>query len=110
MNAPLAVIGTAEHHGRPLVRIDGEVDLSNADSIGEQIRAAAGPGASVVLDLGPVRFFDSRGLRMLVRLSDDLGEAGGRLTVVTPPESIVGRLLTLTRLDTYLDVLAALPA
>jgi anti-sigma B factor antagonist len=109
MSEPLAVVGTTEHQGRPLVRVEGEVDISNADSVGEQIRAAGGPAAAVVLDLGAVQFFDSRGLRMLVLLAADLEAAGGRLTVVAPPESIVGRLLTLTALDTRLQVLAALP-
>ena len=61
MSAPLATVGTAEHLGRPLMRIDGEIDISNADAVGEQIRATADPAATVVLDLSPIRFLDSSG-------------------------------------------------
>ena len=104
-----AYVDRTEHHGHPLVRVRGEVDMVNADLVGDQIRAAGRLDGPLVLDLSQVQFFDSSGLRMLQQLSDELDGEGGRLTVVTTPESIVGRLLTLTNLDTYLHVTSAPP-
>jgi anti-sigma B factor antagonist len=105
-----ADVETTDHRGRPLVRVRGEVDMANADLVGAQIRAAGSPTGAITLDLSRVEFFDSSGLRMLQQLSDDVEREGGRLTVVTAPESIVGRLLTLTNMDAYIHVSGALPA
>ena len=104
-----AEVARTEEHGQPVVRVRGEVDMVNAELVGEQIRAAVRLDGPVTLDLNQVEFFDSSGLRMLQQLSDELEREGGRLTVVTAPESIVGRLLTLTHMDTYLHVTGSPP-
>jgi anti-anti-sigma factor len=90
--------------GRTVIRIHGEVDMANADTVGEQIRAAARPSDAVDLDLRGVTFFDSSGLRMLNLLSDAFEQAGGRLTVIAGSDGIVGRLLAITHMDTYLHL------
>src|SRR3954452_18733981 len=87
--------------GRSVIRIRGEVDMANADVIDEQIRVATRPAGTAELDLRGVTFLDSNGLRMLHQLSDTFDQAGGRLTVVTTPDGIVGRLLAITHMDTY---------
>ena len=104
MTEPLAQVETTRDAGRLVVRILGEVDMANADTVGAQVRAAAGPTESAALDLEAVTFFDSSALRMLHRLSNDFDEAGGRLTVVVAPDSIVGRVLAITHMDAYLHL------
>jgi anti-anti-sigma factor len=104
MTDPLAQVETTHDADRPVVRIRGEVDMANADTVGDQIRAATDPSHDLDLDLSTVTFFDSSALRMLHRLSDAFDQAGGRLTVVIAPDSIVGRLLAITHMDAYLHL------
>jgi anti-anti-sigma factor len=104
MIEPLAEVVVTEHEGAPLIQVRGEVDMANADFVGERIRAAVGPSAAVVLDLDSVEFFDSSALHMLHRLSAEFDQAGGRLTIAAEPGGIVGRLLTITRMNSYLHL------
>jgi anti-anti-sigma factor len=104
MTEQLAEVETLGDAGRLVVRIRGEVDMANAEAVGDQIRAATDPSQAVDLDLATVTFFDSSALHMLHRLSDGFDQAGGRLTVRATPDSIVGRLLALTHMDTYLHL------
>ncbi len=109
MNDTIAEVIADEHGGLPLIRLRGEVDMSNADALGSQVRAAAGDAATVILDLRPVTFFDSQGLRMLQSLSDGFGRAGRSLVIVVLPAGVVGSILALTGMDQSLDVRATLP-
>jgi anti-anti-sigma factor len=104
MTGEQATVDRRENDGAAVVTVRGEVDMSNADVVGRQIRAGGGLAGAVTLDLSDIQFFDSSGLYMLHRLHSEIEEAGGELTVVTPSGTIVGRLLTLTHLDTYLRV------
>jgi anti-anti-sigma factor len=104
MTEPPAEVVTTEHEGRPLIRVRGEVDMANADLVGERIREVVSLSAEVVLDLEEIEFFDSSALHMLHRLSAEFDRAGGRLTVAARPGGIVGRLLTITRMDSYLHM------
>ncbi|GLW36039.1 STAS domain-containing protein [Actinoplanes regularis] len=102
MTEAQADVQISQEAGRSVIRIRGEVDMANADAIGEQVRATTRPSDAVDLDLRGVTFLDSSGLRMLHHLSDAFNQADGRLTVVTAPDDIVGRLLAITHMDTYL--------
>ena len=74
-----------------LVRVEGEVDLGNADQLAAALRsAAAGEEPRVVLDLLGVPFMDSSGLKTLLVAS---GELGRRLSLVLSPGAPVARLL-----------------
>lgn len=103
-----ADVDRTEHEGSALVTVRGEVDMSNADVVGRQIRAAGGPDDAVLLDLSAIQFFDSSALRMLNQLHGELEEAGRQLTIVAPPSGIVGRLLIITTMDAYLRVRGSL--
>jgi anti-anti-sigma factor len=104
MTEPLAQVETTRDPGGLVVRVLGEVDMSNADTVGDQVRAATRPSEAATLRLDAVTFFDSSALHMLHKLSDDFDRAGGRLTVVLAPDSIVGRVLAITHMDAYLHV------
>ncbi|MHB8690394.1 MAG: STAS domain-containing protein [Solirubrobacteraceae bacterium] len=87
-----------------LVSLRGEVDMSNVDTIYDEILIAIGQVGSASLDLSDVQYIDSQGLRMLKRLSDRLGLAGVLLTVTAPPDSIAGQLLAITTMSDYLRI------
>lgn len=80
-----------------VIRVDGEVDMNNADELAGAIRAQrAHSERAVLLDLIRVPFMDSSGLRVLLIASEELP---GRLAMVLSPGSPVRRLLELTEVD-----------
>ena len=74
-----------------VIRLEGEVDLENADKLTAALRGA-GSADEVVLDLLGVAFMDSSGLKALLIGSAELGD---RLSLVLSPGSPVARLLEL---------------
>lgn len=107
MTEPIADVTTSTRDTGPLVRVTGEIDMSNADTVGDQIRAA-GIVAPVELDLSDVGFLDSSALYMLQQLSAEFDRAGGRLTIAVAPGTIVERLLTITHMDALLHIRGSL--
>lgn len=97
---------TAEQQGEQLVlRLHGELDVSNSDCLWRAISTAARDRRwrTLVLDLGSLRFTDCSGLSVLVRAHQQLARQDRRL-VLTGARPMVRRLLALTRLDTYLEM------
>lgn len=81
----LAEISRRDVDGVDVVRVDGEVDLTNADAVRQAVEATR--SAYVVLDLTGIAFLDSSGIRAI-----DLGHRRLRserrsLLIVSPPES-----------------------
>ncbi|MEV0457937.1 STAS domain-containing protein [Catellatospora methionotrophica] len=105
----LAQIVVATHRDRPLVRISGELDMSNVPALDPRLRAGIGDAPAVYVDLTEVAFLDSQALSMLQRLADDLTRTGTALTVIAPPSGVAGSLLALTGMDRDLDVRPTLP-
>ena len=66
-----------------LIRMRGEVDLSNAASVQEAIDSAREeePDRSIVVDLAGLEFIDSTGLSVLVGATRRSRENGNRLQV-----------------------------
>src|SRR5204863_8701986 len=61
---------TAAQARPAVVRLPAEIDIANADSIGEQLGAASAPGVPVVIaDMTATTFCDSAGINMLIRAS-----------------------------------------
>jgi len=99
MTGSLANVTSERRGAAQVVAVSGEIDLSNAAALeGEIMRHAADAGA-VVLDLSGLSFMDSAGVALLQRLARAVRERGGRLRLVAPGPSPVGRLVTLTRLE-----------
>jgi anti-anti-sigma factor len=87
-----------------VVRVGGELDLTNCAQLLDAVRAEAGPDVTrIVLDVPDLTFCDSAGLGALVRLHKDLLGAGGGLTVRSPTAP-VRRLLEITGLSTVFTV------
>jgi len=96
--------------GLVVVRLDGEVDMGNADRVGRRIVTGvveAQPEANAAaLDLSGLSYVDSSGLRMLEEVRHHVSSKGVRLFTIAPESCRAHRLLALTGL---LEHLATLP-
>ena len=90
--------------GRVVVRLSGEIDLSNVDGLEAQIDDTIADARDVVIDLTAVEFIDSRGLRLLNRVASSVGGRDGTLVVVAPAGSIARSVLDMTGMSQELDV------
>jgi anti-sigma B factor antagonist len=92
-----------EYHGRQSVlRLLGELDLSNNDLLRDAISSALEHGPrTLVVDLSGLGFMDCSGLRVLVGTHKHLAEDQRQL-FVAGSRPIVRRLIRLTGLDVHL--------
>ncbi len=96
--------------GVTVVRVSGDLDVSDTLSLRETLGEAQGDGAgTVLLDLAEVGFIDSAGIGLLVTAQRRATGAGGQfaLAALTPT---VARVLELTRTDRMLTVLPTVEA
>jgi anti-sigma B factor antagonist len=105
MNASTYLAIVAEHHRqRSVLRLQGELDVSNRDRLRQAINSALQRHpATVVVDLSGLNFTDCAGLSILVWAHKRLAGRGQQL-VITGATPIVQRLLRLTDLDAYLHL------
>jgi anti-sigma B factor antagonist len=90
--------------GRATIAVTGEIDLTSAPQLDDQVMSLIDGGAStIVIDLSGVSFMDSTGLRVLLKASKLLVGAGGALELKDPSEP-VQRLLEVSGLDTHFSV------
>jgi anti-anti-sigma factor len=96
----------AERRGEScVVRIDGEIDLSNAAKIGEEIERSIPPDvADIVLDLSGTAYLDSAGISLLVRLAQRLRSRRQQIRIVTPEDSAIRAVLQLAGLSELLPM------
>ncbi|MEW6583183.1 MAG: STAS domain-containing protein [Actinomycetota bacterium] len=97
--------------GAAVARIEGEIDLASAPTIGADLAAQIGRGVQAI-DLTDVEFIDSAGVRMLVELARAAQEDRPLIAIVAPVGSTARRMLELTGIEplfTVLDSAAALP-
>ena len=96
----LAEVTVTEQAGIPVVRLDGEVDLSNIEEVRHAMFSPADAGHScVVVDLTGTTYLDSTAVRLLFDLAVRLQARRRRLRLVVSDATIVRRVLVLTKLD-----------
>jgi len=106
----LAAVDVVDGSAGPVIRLAGEIDMSNADAVRQQIVELAGTpegartGSAVVVDLSGLRFIDSSAISALVQLSSGLTDAGRRLVLVAAPDCVAARTLRLVGLDRALNL------
>lgn len=82
-----------------LVRVHGEIDLSNAHEVSSAIGVAMGQEArGLVVDLSDITYLDSAGVALLLRLAERLRARRRQLHLVVPRGSPVRRVLDFTGL------------
>jgi anti-sigma B factor antagonist len=106
----------AEPHGDIVAaHIEGEIDMSNAPSLGNRLRdLMTNRSEALVVDLGATTYLDSSGIALLFALADELQRRQQQLHVVLPEGSQLTRAIRITGLDravpthkTLADALAA---
>jgi anti-sigma B factor antagonist len=93
-----------------IVAFPAEIDISNAERIGAELREATGHGATVVIaDMTRTTFCDSSGIRVLLAASDRAAEAGATLRIALDSYAVL-RVLRTTGADKLLRIYASLQA
>ena len=91
---------TADANGVPIIKLTGEIDLSNAD----KVRAAIEPTVSsaperIVFDLSGLDFLDSSGIALLLYVAAKTGTVQ-----IQNPSEIVRRIIEVTGLSEILHM------
>jgi anti-anti-sigma factor len=92
--------GGRDESGARVVKLVGEIDISNADALGAQLDGMIGAGEErLVVDLSALAFMDSSGIAMLLRVA-------GRVSsiVVRDPTDVVRRIIECTGLADTLRI------
>jgi anti-anti-sigma factor len=96
----LARIVSETYEDLPVARLEGEVDMTNAQSLGERLRGLlTNRSVALVVDLEPTTYLDSSGITLLFGLSDELRLRQQQLHLVVPDGSPLARVITITGLD-----------
>ncbi len=99
-----------EQGGWAVVRVNGDVDMTTAPRLREQvIRVVVDGQAHVILDLDRVDFIDSTGLGVVVGLLKRTRSQGGDLRLVSTRSSL-RKVLELTALDQALPMMESVAA
>jgi anti-anti-sigma factor len=105
MSEPLASVeSTVDAQGHTVLRLSGEVDMSNANGLSRRLREASAHSPAVVVDLAPVTYLDSQGLLMLLRLVDHVTSDGREVTLLAPREGVAGQVIGLACMEDLLHV------
>jgi anti-sigma B factor antagonist len=91
--------------GVPVARISVDIDAANVATVQEQLADVLGPDTlSLIIDLSEIRYVDSAGLDMLLRLSDRLDHRRAKLMLVIPETSQLNRLAAVVGLPQAMSV------
>ena len=86
--------------GALVVKLTGEIDMSNAESLGRAIGELIDNGTErLVVDLTALEFMDSSGIAMLLRVTSDVDSVRLR-----NPSNVVRRIIESTGLGDVLRV------
>ncbi len=92
-----------------IARLTGEVDLSNAEGIGEAIAAATPNHATaIILDLTDLEYIDSAGIGLIYRLREKLQVRGQDLKLVIGNDSLAADALRLAGVAPHLNILGSI--
>jgi anti-anti-sigma factor len=97
------------HDDMPVVRVEGEVDASNAHEVGDRLRSLlTNRSMALIVDLSATTYLDSAGLNLLFALGEELRGRQQRLGLVVPHGSPIERMVMLVGLDKAVSVDATL--
>jgi len=96
-----AEIAVERQGGTVVARLTGEIDMTNAAYIGEELtKAVPNEALGLVIDLSGTRYLDSAAIELLFDLARRLGRRRQRLKLVLPSSSPLRRVLLLTDVQT----------
>jgi anti-sigma B factor antagonist len=105
----MSELSAIEFDGEDVVvaRLTGEVDLSNAADVGDQLGGAVPNSAlGLVVDLTATSYLDSSGVHLLFDLAERLRRRQQQLTVAVPEGVPIRRILRIVELHGVVPVLA----
>jgi len=98
-------IAADDRDGRAFLTLRGELDLATAPELEQLVNERIDAGQEVVVDLRPLEFMDSSGIRVLVAAHARAGRAGTKVYVVRPePASAVAKIVEVSGLDGELNI------
>jgi len=101
----LAHMDLAEVEGVTVARIDGDIDISNAQELGDALVASTrGDSLGLVLDLTPLDYLDSSGVHLLLGLNGRLRQRRQKLRAVAPADAPLRAVLEITAVDKTVPV------
>ena len=98
-------IAADDRDGRAFLTLRGELDLATAPEFEQLINERIDEGREIVVDLRPLEFMDSSGIRVLVAAHTRAGRSGTKVFVVRPePASAVAKIVEVSGLDGELNI------
>ena len=95
-----AEVSVERHDAAMVARVSGEVDMTNASYVGEELlRSVPNDATKLVVDLSEARYLDSAAIELLFDLSRRLDRRRQSMHLVLPPDSPLKRVLLLTDID-----------
>ena len=90
-----------EWHGDvPVLRLEGEIDVSNVGEIRTAMRElVTNQQFALIVDLTPTSYLDSAGINLLFAVGEEMRGRQQQLHVVLSESSPLTRMVTLTGLD-----------
>ena len=86
--------------GTPVVKLCGEVDISNASKLGDELERILGTGTRrLVIDMSALEFMDSSGIAMLLHAAARVDSIS-----VRKPSTVVRRIIEATGLEATLPI------
>jgi anti-anti-sigma factor len=108
VTAPAEII-LERRDGCVVARLTGEVDMSNASYVRDQLLDSMPNEAMVlVLDISGTRYLDSAAIGVLFDVSRRLARRRQELRLVMPPDSPLRRVIQLTEVHTAAPVFESL--
>jgi anti-anti-sigma factor len=105
----LADVQFSDHDRAVVVRLSGEVDLSNANDIEAAItEATPNHMLAVVLDVSELDYLDSAGIHLIYVLREKLRARGQMLRLVIPADSPANDALRLAGVSRYVATVQTL--
>jgi anti-anti-sigma factor len=96
----LATIDVEQRGSTCLLRVRGEVDMSNARDVSAALEQAMPNGVTTVaVDLGQTTYLDSAGIQLLFQLAERLKVRRHDLVVIVPEDAPIRAALELTGLS-----------
>jgi anti-anti-sigma factor len=91
-----------------VARLSGEIDLSNATEVGDELGASVPNTAlGLVLDLTATTYLDSSGVHLIFDLAERLRTRQQQLRIVVPAGAPIRRVLRIVELGDTVPVLAS---
>lgn len=101
----LARMSLMSVEGVTVARIDGDIDISNAQELGDALIASmSNESLGMVLDLTPLEYLDSSGVHLILGLNGRLRARRQKLRTVVPADAPLRAVLEITAADKTVPV------